>query len=534
MKGTAVEHLFFDVLVVGSGAAGLRAAIAAREQGVDVGVISKGSPGKATCTILSGGVFAGSQEGALTHKHLERTLQSGRGINQRELVKVLVEEGPIRLKELKKWGIKAEFHQGYLYAKGRPAIWGEAIVGCLLAKNKALGTRFIGGLVVANLKLGPAAAGVIAYSTVSGKWLAISAKALILATGGAGALYFRHDNPRRMLGDGYILALEAGAILQDLEFVQFYPVGLAEPKLPPFLIPPGLVDYGRLFNRHGEDILDKYAIYERPVAVRARDRLSRALYNEIYRKGEKVWLDLQQVTADNWRSDPFSASTQKILGKNYGAMHKPVLVAPMAHHVMGGVRIDPQGATSEPGLFAAGEVTGGLHGANRMGGNALTETLVFGARAGEAAANWAKSRTHLEIEGDGGKLDQLGSKSCSNKDKSKPAQLMLRLRKVLWEEGGIIKNRRGLNKALDAVKKIQKQAEGLSFGDETKSVQRVLELRFGAQSAALILQGALRRTESRGAHFREDFPDQDDEHWRGHLQVRLSPQRDLVWSFQAE
>lgn len=529
-----MEHISFDVLVVGSGAAGLRAAIAVRKKGLHVGVISKGSPGKATCTILSGGAFAGTQRGTSTDKHLEHTLESGRGINQRQLVEILVEEGPVRLKELMKWGIKAEFHRGYLYAKGRPAIWGEEIVGCLLAKNKTLGTRFIGRLLVTSLKLRKTGVGVTAYSTVSGEWLAINAKALILATGGAGALYLRHDNPNRMLGDGYMIALEAGAVLQDLEFVQFYPVGLAEPKLPPFLIPPSLVDFGRLFNSQGEDILDTYAIQERPVAVRARDRLSRALYNEIYRKREKVWLDLQQVSEDNWQSDPFSASTRNMLGKRYGAMYRPLLVAPMAHHVMGGVCIDSQGATSVPGLFAAGEVTGGLHGANRMGGNALTEALVFGTRAGEAAARWAKEEVPRKIEGNGGKLDGLGSKLQSKIDESKPTRLMMRLRRILWQEGGIVRKRQGLRKALDAVEQIQTEAKDLSLGDDPRSVQHILELRMGAQSAALILQAALRRTESRGAHFREDFPEQDDPNWQGHLQVRLSPEGGLAWNFQAE
>jgi len=449
-----MEHIFCDVLVVGSGAAGLRAAISAKQKGLDVCVISKQAPGKATCTILSAGVFAGTEENKSPGHHLGRTLQAGRGINQKELVKVLVEEGPMRLKELKKWGINAEFHRGYLYCKGRAPYLGKEIVQCLLTKNEALGTRFISGQLVAELKPLEGTLGVLAYSPGVGKWLTIGAKAVILGTGGAGALYLRHDNPKRMLGDGYVLALKAGAVLQDMEFVQFYPLGLVEPGLPAFLIPPNIADDGRIFNTRGEDILKKYKILERPAAERARDKLSQALFIEIYKKNREVFLDLQRVSELKWCEDPFSASTHHILGERYGAIHRPVRVAPMAHHTMGGVCIDASGTTSVPGLFAAGEVTGGLHGANRMGGNALTETLVFGARAGEAAAVWTKDsdrvpKTEIFKNSDFEKFVSVQKTARSNS-----AGLMANLSEIIWKEAGIIRNQRGLEHALNAVNTI--------------------------------------------------------------------------------
>ena len=532
-----MEHFSYDVLVVGSGAAGLRAAIAAREKGAEVCVISKGSLGKTTSTILSGGAFAGAQEGAFQDKHLKRTLQAGRGISQRELAEILAEEGPLRLKELEAWGVKAEIQDGYLFSKGRPPIWGEEIVHCLLGKTKASGAQLMGGLEVTHLKVQEGATGVVAHSALSGKWLTFSSKALVLATGGAGALFLRHDNPQRMLGEGYFLALEAGALLQDMEFVQFYPLGVAEPGLPSFLISPHLGDLGRLFNSHGEEILEKHGIHERPAALKARDKLSHAIFKEIYREGEEVILDLRGLTDEDWCADPLSASSRMILGERYGAIHRPIRVAPMAHHTMGGVRIDSQGATSAPGLFAAGEVTGGLHGANRMGGNALTETQVFGARAGEAAAAWAKDSDDPHSLSLLEELEAVVLKSASKKTSSgtKPnaAKLKRTLREILWNDGGILRNHEGLTQALDVIKEIQAEAFGLSLGDNPRGVQRILELRHASQTAAIILQGALRREESRGAHFREDFPDQDDKNWRGHLQVRLSPKGEQVWTFQA-
>ncbi len=527
-----LDYFKCDVLVIGSGAAGLRAAIAAQSMGCDVAVISKGSPGKGTCTILSGGVFAGTPPGESFETHLKQTLKAGRGINQPELVDTLVEEGPIRLKELMKWGIKGSFHKGNLISEGRAYIWGEEIINCLTHKARTEGIRFLSGLLVTDLKIQPEISGVLAHMDDAGQWLTISAKAVVLATGGAGGLYYRHDNPKRMLGDGYCLALQAGAVLQDMEFVQFYPLGLAEPGFPPFLIPPQLADYGRLYNDHREDLYDKYTISERPAGIKARDRLAQALYTEIYRQGNCVWLDLRDVTESEWKAEPFSASTRHILGERYGAKHRPVRVAPLAHHVMGGICIDTRGTTSVPGLFAAGEVTGGLHGANRRGGNALTETVVFGARAGQAAGEWAKDAPDGLIEGLAKELIEPALNSKVNNAKSAAARLIAGLRKTLWDDGGVLRNRQGLARAIKAVDAIKAESADLPITDDPRQLQRKLELRFAAQAAQLILEGALRREESRGAHFREDYPHPDDKNWRGHLQVRLSPEGKLIYTFQ--
>jgi succinate dehydrogenase/fumarate reductase flavoprotein subunit len=527
-----MEHIFCDVLVIGSGAAGLRAAISAKQKGLNACVISKQAPGKSTCTTLSAGVFAATEENKSADNHLKRTLQAGRGINQKELVKVLVQEGPMRLRELKKWGINAEFHRGYLFCKGRAPYRGREIIQCLLTKNKLLGTRFISGQLVADLKPLDGTLSVLAYSTKADKWMAINVKSVILATGGAGALYLRHDNPKRMLGDGYVLALQAGAVLQDLEFVQFYPLGLAEPGLPAFLVPPNIADAGRLYNSRGEDILKRYKIFERPAAERARDKLSQALFIEIYKKKREVFLDLTEVSKLKWHENPFSATTLPILGERYGAIHRPVRVAPMAHHTMGGVCIATDGTTSVPGLFAAGEVTGGLHGANRMGGNALTETLVFGARAGAAAANWAKDnnnepKTEVFKEAEIEKFTSVQQAARSN-----PSELMANLSKIIWNEAGIIRNKHGLEFALNSVNTISREILQSRIGNPL-DVQRRIETLLGAQAASLIIQAALKRKESRGSHFREDFIEQDDDSWQGHLQVKLSRNGKMNWNFQA-
>lgn len=241
-----MEHISCDVLVLGSGAAGLRTAIAARQTGLDVIVISKSRPGKSTCTGFSAGVMAGSQNASSMAVHSQRTLQAGRGINQPELVELFVRDAPSRLRELMDWGIHAEFQDGYLFSKGRPPLLGQEIIRCLIAKNLELGTRFFADMPVIDLIVEDGAAAVICYVKKSGTWAAITASSLVLATGGAAALYLRHDNPNQILGDGHRLALLAGADVQDMEFVQFYPLCLAEAGRPPIVIPPRLADHGLL------------------------------------------------------------------------------------------------------------------------------------------------------------------------------------------------------------------------------------------------------------------------------------------------
>jgi len=199
---------------------------------------------------------------------------------------------------------------------------------------------------------------------------------------------------------------------------------------------------------------------------------------------------------------------------------------------MGGICIDAQGATSLPGLFAAGEVTGGLHGANRRGGNALTETVVFGARAGQAAGRWAKNATDGRTRMQSKDLIEPARGAGVDDANSATTQLLDGLRKTLWEDGGILRNRPGLIRASASVEAIKAEAGDLPLTGDPRQLQRILELRFATQTAELILQGALRREESRGAHFREDYPVQDDKKWRGHLQVRLSAEGRLIYEFQ--
>jgi succinate dehydrogenase/fumarate reductase flavoprotein subunit len=530
-----MEQKTFDVIVIGSGAAGLRAAAAAAESGCRVCVISKNSPGRGTATIVSGGAFAGSPEGAPVDGHRRATLAAGRGINRPDLVEVLVAEAPLRLREMVDWGMRAEFHEGALFAMGRAPVWGEEIIRCLLTRCRSLGVEFGPGMQVVDMALRDGAAGLRMVDRDSGAFRQANARAVVLATGGAGALFMRHDNPQGILGEGYLMALRAGALLQDMEFVQFYPLCLAEPGMPRHLLPPRLADLGRLVNDAGEDIHEKYGITERPAGIRARDRLSQALFRETAREGRRVLLDLTGLPEEGWRIDPFSASTLATIGRRCGALTRPLRVAPMAHFVMGGVVIDAQGATSVPGLFAAGEVAGGLHGANRMGGNALAETLVFGKRAGESAARFAREGESPSAPPalDGAGL--AGGFGASPVGRKKLAAVLADIRRGMWAQGGIIRNEAGLSRLKSELETLRRTAE--SWGPDTvdpSAVARLLGLKSAITTARLIVEAARRRTESRGAHFREDHPEQDDERWLGHWRVRLEAPGDLKWVFEPQ
>jgi succinate dehydrogenase/fumarate reductase flavoprotein subunit len=517
-----MEIVKTDVLVIGGGGAGLRAALAAREQGAEVLLVSKTPLGKSTCTYLSAGGFSLAVQGVTEETHRQLTLESGRGINDRELVRLFVEEAPERVRELERFGVQGKWGKGRFSCEGKISAWGAPLTNALAAANRKLGVSEAPWVMIFSLLVEEGkAVGALGFEFRKGVPIVFQSKATILANGGGAALYLRHDNPVRMTGDGYALAYEAGCRLRDMEFVQFIPSGLAEPGKASILVAVSLVDEGRIINSAGEDILQKYRITDRPVVIKCRDSLSQAMFRE-EEEGKSVFLDLTGLKEEAWPKDNFAESERELLYEGLSCSKKPIRISPMCHFFMGGVSADPDGKTDIPGLFAAGEVMGGLHGANRMGGNALSEIIVFGCRAGRSAGEWALGRNA------GRMVQALAETRWDSLQKGKqakglpPRAIRKRIAEILWKHGGISRDERGLNSVLEFFKKIrEEELPGVSTGTP-KEILEKLEVETALSVGEMIVRSGLLRKESRGAHFRRDFPRPDDQNWKGNIFLRKS------------
>jgi aspartate oxidase len=389
-----LEELGTDILVIGSGLAGLLSALKAEREGLRVLLVGKFAIGAGTNTSLANGVFTAASSRFSEEAHLQATLESGSGLNQVKLVKTLIEEAPDAIKELRDYGVPL-LDRGRGFTVGRPKgssqLPGVLLIRPLIERLGNSSIKLLPGLVIFDLVVEEGEVRGAFGFLRDGKPCLIQSRAVILSAGGAGALYRRNDNQRSILGDGYALALRAGLSLFDLEFVQFSPFALGEPRLSSFLLYPPYPKDFRLFNEKGEDLLEKTNLQgDSSRAILTQwDRLSVVLYDAC--QNGDVFFDLTQVPEGAWEDYPLNFLKKS----KFPFRDRPFLVSPAAHFFMGGVEMDEKAATSLPGLFAAGEVAWGIHGANRLGGNALAECAVFGTIGGQSAAEYAhqKERT---------------------------------------------------------------------------------------------------------------------------------------------
>jgi succinate dehydrogenase/fumarate reductase flavoprotein subunit len=522
-----MEELSTDVLVIGSGLAGIVSALEAKRAGIEVAMVGKFAIGMGTNTSMANGVFTAANSRFSKENHLQATLASGRGLNHLHLVKTLVENSPSAIGRLEDYGVQmVETRMGYAVGRreGSSQLPGVLLTKALVERlRKGYSVRLLPGLVIFDLVVeGGEVRGAFGFFK-DGKPCLIKSQSVILATGGAGAIYRRNDNQKGILGDGYGLALRAGLPLFDLEFVQFYPFVLAEPRLSTFMLYPPYSKEIRLFNEKGEDLFEKLGIEEdldRAVMTQ-RDRLSMALY-EASQKGD-VFFDLTRVEEERWKYYPFN-----FLKKSKFPFHdRPFLVSPAAHFFMGGVEIDENGKTTLPGLFAAGEVVWGIHGANRLGGNALTECTVFGINGGRSAAEYARSRKE---QGSSSLIPEIGSKRWERRAGAymrkrrgtydHPGDLLKAVKDLAWKYAGPVREEDSLKEGLGQLACAEKRIERVypaTLGD----LFRKRDLENTALLLRAILEGSLLRTESRGSFFREDFPEQDDERWVKNTCYRL-------------
>lgn len=508
----------FDVIIIGAGLAGMMAAYAAQSEGAEVLLVDKGPVGIGTNSALANGLFASPTADYSLEAFIKDTIQVGRRINHAAYVKHIAQEAPQTMAFLKTLGLGLGESKGHFLVRtpGPDTIPGMILVKTLAEKIIGLeGVTIQRNFYVTQLLKEQQIIGVKGFDE-TGREEVLSAPAVILATGGAGAIYLRNDNQKSIMGQGYALAARAGLALWDMEFVQFYPLILNEPRLPSMLIYPPYPDELRLINSSGEDLLKKWEMGRLSHAtLTKRDLLSVLLYEED-QKGP-VYLDCREVSEEAW--EPLRLSLLKKIRRDF--QNKRLAVSPAAHFFMGGVRTDERGQTDIPGLFACGEIAWGLHGANRKGGNALTECAVMGRIAGRQASFYAQ--THPIVPASNVKESPLWTPGET------PAFGRLRdlrqtMRETAGKFAGILRTESGLLQGLAEIQELGTQIEGVL--PQSVEERRLKEdLLSGALVIKAVLTAGLARQESRGSFIRRDFPQEDDQNWLKNSCLRYEPEK---------
>jgi succinate dehydrogenase / fumarate reductase flavoprotein subunit len=560
-----------DVLVIGAGGAGLRAAIAAQEAGADVGLVCKSLLGKAHTVMAEGGVAA-----ALAHVapnddwkvHFRDTMVGGKYLNNPRMAQLHAQEAPDRVRELEAWGaVFDRTRDGRILQRpfgghSHPRLahvgdrTGLEMIRTLQDRAVASGIQVYMECTITRLTTASSGVtGAVGYWRATGRPIVFPAKAIILATGGIGRAYTVTSNSWEYSGDGQALAYDAGAELIDMEFVQFHPTGMVWPPGVRGLLVTEAVrgEGGILRNASGERFMWKYLPEERrkeyaadddeaarwvkalsegrqtdarrPPELSTRDNVSRAIYTEV-REGRGsphggVFLDISYLPADHVRRKLPSMYEQFKELADVDITTGPMEVGPTTHYVMGGIKVDAEdGATRVPGLFAAGEVAGGMHGANRLGGNSLSDLLVFGARTGVGAAEHARTidgAPHMDPVQTRSALRDLDAPLERTTGES-PYAVMRDLQAVMQQRVGIFRVQEDLDAAVVELAALRKRWQSVCVeGGRTFNPgwNLVFELGNLLTVSEAVARSASQRTESRGAHSRLDFPETDDDAW-GH------------------
>ena len=552
-----------DVLIIGAGGAGMRAAYEASLGGASVGLVSKSLLGKAHTVMAEGGMAA-----ALANVHSEDnwqvhfrdTMRGGKLINNSRMAEIFAKEAPERVQELEQWGaifdrtpdgrISQRPFGGHLY--NRLAHIGDR-TGLELIRtlqDRVVSAKvdvYMEHTIHSLLMDGPRVSGAVGYNRQTGEFVVFQARAVVLATGGLGKLYKITSNSWECTGDGFALASQVGADLIDMEFVQFHPTGMVwPPGVMGLLVTEGVRgDGGVLKNSKGERFMFRYVpdmfkgeyaeseeegsrwlkgdrAARRPPELLTRDIVAKAIMREV-REGRGsphggVFLDIasQRDAAFIRRRLPSMYQQFKELA-NVDITKQPMEIGPTCHYMMGGIRVDPETqATTVPGLYAAGEVAAGLHGANRLGGNSLTDLVVFGRRAGLHAAAYAKKLPGAPAADKAQVSKYIDEMQAPFKatDGENPYDVFSDLRAAMQDNVGLVRNADDMKKALQAIAQLrQRAAKTRVTGARTYNPgwHTALQLHLMLTTAEAVVIGALERTESRGGHTREDYPDTSKE-----------------------
>jgi succinate dehydrogenase/fumarate reductase flavoprotein subunit len=518
-----------DVLIIGGGATALVAALEARKKVDDVVIVCKGKVGRSGNTIVSAAQFAVSDPGSpdSIEQHFQDTLLGGQGINDEALVQLLASQVGHRVRDLEGYGVPFVRAKGELRRQLAPghssprcisvqagdypqAIQGLSITLPLLKQVVSRGVRLIERTPIIKLLVEESqVCGAIGLDVESQRAIVLQAKAVVLACGGGGQIFALTDNTLDVSGDSYTLALEAGATLRDIEFVQFYPACMTSPLKT--IIPTRLFAQGAVLrNKAGERFMPRYDPDRAEMAT--RDVMSRAIFLEMLRTGEQgVHLDCTQMPPDVFEQQ--YRTLMRALQKRGLDLQKDYLtISPAVHFIMGGVKINSRCQSTVPGLYVAGEAAGGLHGANRISSNALSETIVFGAIAGRQAASCAK-----ETKGSTPPVTGMGLVVHPRKGNLSLREVKEALRRIMWEGASIVRSEESLQEASLKVRGCR-LALGKCSVSTFAHVVELLQIQRMSITAEALVASAFLRTESRGAHYREDYPS-SDERWLGSLHV---------------
>ena len=535
------ETVETDVLVLGAGGAGLRGAIAAAEGGARVLVVCKSLLGKAHTVMAEGGVAAAMHNVAYQDSwevHFADTMKGGKLINDWRMAELHAKESPERVLELERWGAvfdrtwQGRIHQRPFGAHTYPRLahigdrTGLELIRTL--QDRAVHTKGVDVhmevTVFKLFKAGGKVAGALAYRRSDGSLILYRCAALVLASGGTGKMYRVTSNSWESTGDGTALAYEAGAELRDMEMVQFHPTGMVWPAgVRGILVTEGVRgEGGVLRNKDGERFMERYD-HER-MELSSRDVVARAINSEVLAgRGTPhggAFLDITHRKPEFIKSKLPSMYEQFLKLAKVDITKQPMEVAPTIHYAMGGVRVDAEtGASTVPGLFAAGEVASGLHGANRLGGNSLSDLLVFGKRAGDAAAEAARvgnaARSDIDQADIEGAITELMS-PLDRPEGENPYKLMVEIQDMMSEHAPIVRDEAGLTSGLEKIGSFRERALVCGTGGNNTLAfnpgwHTAHDLRSLLVNAEALLRSGLMRRESRGAHARSDYPRPDDQ-----------------------
>ena len=565
----------YDVLVIGAGGAGLRAATEASAQGARVGVVTKSLLGKAHTVMAEGGIaaaLANVDERDSWKVHFADTMRGGQYLNSWRMAELHAKEAPDRVRELERWGalfdrtkdgrILQRNFGGHRYP--RLAHVGDRtgleMIRTLQDHGIHLGMEVhMECTVLTLLKDDGRIAGAFGYERERGRFLLFQARAVVLATGGIGRAYEITSNSWEYTGDGHSLAYQAGASLMDMEFVQFHPTGMIwPPSVRGILVTEGVRGEGGILQNKDrrrfmfDDIPENYRTQtadnedegwrytqgdrnaRRPPELLTRDHVARCIVREV-REGRGtthggVFLDISWIksrlpnAADHIKRKLPSMYHQFKQLADIDITQEPMEVGPTTHYVMGGVRVDPDTQMSDvPGLFAAGECGAGLHGANRLGGNSLSDLLVFGKRAGECAAQFAKENGAVQLDADAIDATARNALEPFNRSGESPYQVQQDLQRTMQQLVGIVRRADEMERALEELSKLRERACKVAVAGNREyngGWHTALDLRNLLTISELVTRAAIERKESRGAHFRDDYPQKNEADGRCNIALR--------------